>query len=508
MKTIAPLSILRAAQLVLAATVVASAGMGCSSPANSTSTTTDAAATSDLGGADQAAGDAAAGKDAAADGGADTLIPGGSAADSAGTDASTAETAGTDASATDAAQDTAGAVPVPIEQIADKFLDAICTAMTSCGAKTFATKQGCMAFLSAQIGGDGDGGPGAMVELVKAGKATYDAAAAGKCLALYSNCTMFKSNKAPGECAKVFTGVAADGAICNQDEECKSLYCAKSETQNWDCPGKCTAKVAVGQACSSDDACQGDLLCIESKCTAAGGKVGDACVTGSCGAGLFCDSNAVKSACAAKVNAGQPCDSEDACTAGLFCGPNSAGDASVCQAPAKIGAPCASSGSGSGGGSGSDMFGNAPSPCEGGGICAAAATPGGASTCLAPAALGGACTHPQQCGGMDVECAGLTATTPGKCQLLPGKGQKCSQPDLMKGVIFTCQLPLACDSKTSVCVDPPTAGQPCLFMCAQGLSCSDGICQGKAKEGESCESADCIKGTMCENAKCVKVICQ
>ena len=485
----------RAAWALLAGSALLGAGFGCSTPATSSAAVTDTAggdaAAGDLAPGD-AAGDAAA---ATADTLADTQVSDGTAADAAGSDAAT----------TDAAQDTAAPAAVPLDQIADKFLEAICTAMTSCGGKTFATKQGCMAFLNVQMGAEGDG-PGAMVALVKAGKATYDAVAAGKCLALYSSCAMIQSNKAPGECSKVFVGVAADGATCGQDEECKSLYCAKSDTQNWDCPGKCTAKVAAGAPCTSDDGCQGDLLCLEDKCTASGGKAGAPCVTGSCADGLFCDSSAEKSICAAKEDAGKACSSEDGCKAGLFCGPNSGGDGASCQAPAKVGAACAGGGSGSGG-FGSDMFGTAPSPCEGGGLCAPTGTPG-KFVCLAPAALGAACTHPQQCGGMDVECAGMTTSEPGKCQLLPGKGQTCTPPDLMKGILFTCQLPLVCDAKALVCSDPPTAGQPCLFMCAPSLSCSNGVCQGKAKEGESCENADCIKGTQCDNGKCVKVICQ
>lgn len=487
----------------VAAFALLGSGYGCSSPAPTPSSAADVTATTDTSGGDVVTGDASAG-DVAKDTAADTQVSDTAVADTASADGSAADTGTTDAAA-DAAPDTATSTPVPLDQIANQFLDAICTAMTSCGGKTFATKQGCMAFMVAQMGAEGDG-PAAMVALVKAGKATYDAAAAGKCLALYSGCTMLQSSKAPGECAKVFTGVAADGATCDQDEECKSLYCAKSETQNWECPGKCTAKVAATQACTTDDACQGDLLCIDGKCTAAGGKAGAPCVKSSCADGLYCDSSGGTNVCAAKLEATKACDSEDACKAGLFCGLSTSGEGGVCQAPAKVGAACAGNGSGSGG-FGSDLFGTAPSPCEGGGICAPS-TPNGTFACLAPAALEAACTHPQQCGGMDVECAGLTGTTPGKCQLLPGKGQKCSPPDLMKGILFTCQLPLVCDSKTSLCGDPPTAGQPCLFMCAQGLSCNNGTCVGKVGEGASCESADCAKGLQCENGKCVKVMCQ
>ena len=484
------------------------AALGCSS--NSTTTTSSVAADvqSDTVQGDAAAGDATAGGDTSA---ADSTGTGGDAAiadtlaDTAGADGTPTDTGAADTGASD----TSATGPVPLDQFTAKIFEAMCAAMVNCGGHTFATVEGCVGFVTSQI--DDQDGPADMVALAKAGKASYDAVAAGKCMALYSNCTLITSGKAPGECAAVFTGTTADGGDCDQDEACKSGYCKHNDMLDPSCPGVCTAKAKVGSVCQEDDGCEGDALCIGDLCAAPGGKLGDACSGNSCGTGLYCvSSDGPQNVCAAKLDVSMPCNDEMACKDGLFCGMNPAGDGAICQTQAKIGAACGGGGSGSGSGSGgfgSDAFGTTSGPCEGKAICASPGV-GKPAVCVAQAKVGEACSSNAQCGGMDVQCAGLTDSKPGTCQPLPGKEQPCSQPDFTKGVLFTCQLPLVCDPASSKCSDPPGVGQSCMLFCAQGLTCSDGKCAAKATEGQPCGAAQCASGLSCDGTKCVKAVCK
>ena len=95
----------------------------------------------------------------------------------------------------------------------------------------------------------------------------------------------------------------------------------------------------------------------------------------------------------------------------------------------------------------------------------------------------------------------------GTCTLLPTKGAACTVPNPLIGQFFGCILPYICDETAKKCVDPPSAGQPCSTTCAPGVDCNEGMCYAKAKIGESCGLADCVKGASCVNAKCAAVIC-
>lgn len=503
--------------------LAAGAAVGCSS--NSTSTTTAPAADaqgdagqSDTGQSDAAQGDTVGGDTAASDATGDTAavdsLSDTGAADTSASDASPSDTAtpgdtgASDTGASDtASSDAISTAPVPLEQFTAKIYEAMCTAMITCGGGAFATLEGCMGFLSSQM--EGQDGPAGIVALVKAGTVTYDAVAAGKCMGMYTNCALISSGKAPGDCAAVFTGTLSDGAACTEDEACKSGYCKQSDMLDSSCPGVCAAQGKVGAACQEDDGCEGSLLCIGEVCAAAGGKSGDPCSGNSCGDGLYCASaDGPTNTCQPKLSANMPCADEKACKPGLFCGMSTSGDEQICQPQAKLGEPCGGA-SGSGGGSGgfgSDAFGAPIGPCEGSAICASPGI-GKPSVCVAKVKVGEACSSDAQCGGMDVQCAGLSDGKPGTCQPLPGKEQACAQPDFTKGQLFTCQLPLVCDAASSKCVDPPGAGQSCLLFCAKGLTCSGGKCTAKATEGQPCGAAPCADGLMCEGDKCVKVSC-
>lgn len=495
-----------------AAVALTAAALGCSSGSTTSTTAAASDATSDSAASDALVGDSVSGDTASSDtASSDTAAGDSTASDASGadatTDAASSDAATTDTSGSDTASgDSAGGAPVPLDQFTQKIYEAMCGAMVGCGGHAFATVQGCMAFLTSQF--DDQEGPIEMVALVKAGKATYDAVAAGKCLAMYSSCNIVTSGKTPAECAGVFIGNVADGASCDQDEECKSAYCKKSNTLDSSCPGVCAAKATAGAACQEDSACAGDLLCIADVCTAPGGKVGDSCTSNSCGDGLYCASgDGPTNVCKAKLNANMPCDDEKACKAGLFCGMSASGDEQICQAQAKLGEPCGgASGSGSGG-FGSDAFGAAIGPCEGAAICASPGV-GQPAVCVKQAKIGEACSSNAQCGGMDVQCQGLSTGKAGTCQPLPGKEQPCKQPDFTIGQLFTCQLPLVCDAATSKCVDPPGAGQSCLLFCAKGLTCSGGKCTAKSTEGQPCGATPCADGLICDGDKCIKPVCK
>ncbi len=401
--------------------------------------------------------------------------------------------------------DTGGPVgkPVPLEQLEAELLKAMCQSFVNCGGAdiSFASVDSCVAFLGSQFSDSGDS-PTSLIAEVKAGKITYDPVAAGNCLAYFATtCGAFKNGKSPPPCKATFVGKIADGQPCNRDEVCTSGRCEKTGQVSSDCPGKCAQPAKAGGACNSDSDCDGELLCINDKCAAKGGKAGAACNSESCDAGLFCDYSSPDGAkCAALGKVGGACIGTEACEKGLYC--KAADSQGVCTKPTALGGACtALGGSGSGSGPGGG-FGEC-----GDGVCLLkAGGSGGEGLCATKAKLGQPCQGPGQCIGIDTWCP-AEGDGKGTCKLLPAKGKACQQPDFMKGVVFTCQLPFTCDPATKVCVDPPGEGKPCLAFCAPGLDCNQGKCTAKAKAGESCENANCASGLECSDGKCAKPVC-
>ncbi|MBM4341947.1 MAG: hypothetical protein FJ100_01020 [Deltaproteobacteria bacterium] len=488
------------ATLALCATLAALAACGTSSgttggggtPTNDATATDGAAGTS----ADAAgSGDGSSTTDTAAAG--DTKAGDGAAA--TGDTATTGDIA--------VASDTGGPVgkPVPLEQLEAELLKAFCHTFVTCeGADiAFSSVPACIAFLGAQFDKEMDG-PLALIAEVKAGKITYDPVAAGNCIAyIASSCDAFKSGKTPAPCKQTFVGKLADGDSCTRDEVCKSGRCQKGATQSSLCPGKCAPIAKAGGACNGDNDCEGDLLCIEDKCAPKGGKVGASCSSQSCEPGLYCNyAGPAGATCAELSKEGGACLGSEACVKGLYC--KNTGSQGACTKPSAVGSPCNFEG-GSGGGSGS---GGGAGECGVGAVCLPkpGAPPGGQGMCVAKAKVGQPCQGPGQCHGIDTWCP-PEGDGKGTCKLLPGKGGTCQPADPMKGLIFTCQVPLSCDPASKVCGDPPGEGKPCLAFCAAGLDCNSGKCMAKAKLGESCDNADCDKGLDCTDGKCAKPVC-
>jgi len=378
--------------------------------------------------------------------------------------------------------------PVALDAFGSTILDAACELIVKCGQLgfVFTSKDSCKAFLGDELL---DSEFAKLRAEVGAGSVSYDAQAAGDCIAAYKAiaceaATGELTSKGPVACRKVFTGKAAIGSSCERDEHCASTSCDRVKASG--CPGKCAELGATGASCQESGDCEGELVCVAGKCAPnVPAAVGASCDGVPCVAGAYCGTGKV---CAAQVDAGGACASSDkACKDGLYC--SSSGPQQTCAPRLEAGTDC-----------------KAADACEPGLVCAGAST-GNPGICKPTAKLGGACTSHVECGAVDVLCKGAEKGT-GACAPLPAKGEACVQADPFAGLIFSCKLPYACDPKSSVCVDPPTVGQACTILCATGLSCTKGVCTAPAGEGGACTKTDqCKDGLVCTASKCATPVC-
>jgi hypothetical protein len=255
---------------------------------------------------------------------------------------------------------------------------------------------------------------GAAVATAKAGKATYDAAAARACLdgILQRDCA---ATTDPAACDRVFTGTLADGARCITDVACRpGSFCANPTDPNAPCDGVCTQ---AGTGCNKDSECPSGKVCDQS--------LGSSMSFGGCVAPI------------APGAAGQPCGTNNQCTAGLFCSLDG-----ICSTPAPAGQTCTGARNGF--------------PCAGGLACVPSDS-GTTLTCLPIAAEGEACTASAQCGGSLTSLA--CDPTAHVCVKLPASG-----PCLGTGFF-------ACDMLTSFC-DRTAATPTCKPFAGLGETCS------------------------------------
>lgn len=92
------------------------------------------------------------------------------------------------------------------------------------------------------------------VRLAAMGLRRYDGAAARRCLdALRSGLC---ATPEPAACGEVFAGTVAEGGECRLADQCAGdAYCAqRGPDGRYVCPGRCTARGAVGAPCPSGDA--------------------------------------------------------------------------------------------------------------------------------------------------------------------------------------------------------------------------------------------------------------
>jgi hypothetical protein len=187
-----------------------------------------------------------------------------------------------------------GSTGVPIDDYVSALIDNNCAREVACGQMPdMAT---CVAATSIDLG--------QLFAAVKAGKTTYNGAAAATCLAA-SNlaqvaCALTAQQAVPSDpsCAQVFTGRLPQEATCSAANDCLSNNCILTGCSGTPpcCTGTCAppalSPVPVGGDCSAAFA---------------------TCVTGA-----YCQvSTAI---CVSYVTAGQPCDVSLVCAGGLVCG--------------------------------------------------------------------------------------------------------------------------------------------------------------------------------------------
>ncbi len=87
--------------------------------------------------------------------------------------------------------------------------------------------------------------------LVSMGLRRYDGAAARRCLDALRGSVC----AAPAVCAEVFTGAVVEGGECRLPDQCAGdAYCAqRAPDGRYQCPGRCTARAAVGGQCLYGD---------------------------------------------------------------------------------------------------------------------------------------------------------------------------------------------------------------------------------------------------------------
>lgn len=249
---------------------------------------------------------------------------------------------------------------------------------------------------------------------IDGGTLTYDASAAGACLAVFDTvgCDASALAGAPAECRRTFQGHVADGGACTLSEECSDTStCTGSGTS---C-GTCVHEPQVGEACTSSGAsCAEGAFCASGTCTAQVG-VGGACDPSNgdaCRNGLACTPNAsdpTHGTCTERptVGAGESCNSAT-CASGLVCA--FTGTSFTCRAPRTDGT-CETVLSGSDCPSGTTC--NAMSGMQG--SCVAFPTLGSPCTnaCAAPARCVNSVCHPAtRIGG---SCSGDDDCISGNC---------------------------------------------------------------------------------------------
>lgn len=303
------------------------------------------------------------------------------------------------------------------------------------------------------------------------------------------------------------TAKAAVGAACTTFDGCAgSAYCENMV---------CTARKATGGACTSDAQCDPSLRCIGKVC-AAPRKVGEAC-TGltECEGNAFCDD--VLRTCAAitySLKAGDSCTRYVRnCGSGLRCngavaGPPDGGVGTQGTCVARMaGDPCVTLTEcidhtfcqfGADGGGGVCTTSVTGSPCALDKSCLVSDFCGPGAKCTARGNEGATCTGAEQC-TRPLTCLRPPTGGDGTCRKLVDQGAACAGADNTG-----CLFPYLCIGGT--CTHAGAQGEPCLNgrLCINGSCKLDaGTCVAPLNGG-----SDCTFNSDCASGKCIARKCE
>jgi hypothetical protein len=402
------------------------------------------------------------------------------------------------------------------------------TAMINAFTFALATTKGLRHYLIAQSAVEHveKNQPANIAAMVRAIFASHDLLAAdvGKACIENAECASKRCDRGDGTSKTSLCVPAAasgtTGSLCTNDNQCSSSHCVGLvvDRENQWIPGRCAAKVPMGQACASNSQCttnycdRGDNtshtgLCLKGDGTATQGEAcsnDNQCISRNC-AGLTTDAagNWVAGRCAARSALGRFCQKDSDCDSNdCDVGPGSAGS-NLCTAVNGFGQTndlctqnqqcssglCALLETGAnglpipgrcgitGGTIGSSCTGN--SQCSSG-YCDAGNNTSHTSLCL-PAggsgSIGTLCSHDNQC--QSSICGGLSRNqagqwVPGRCAVAGPLGTACSNN--RQCASNYCDAGLG-TSRTSECMPAGGAGAVGQ-MCSHDNQCASSNCSG------------------------------
>ncbi len=384
-----------------------------------------------------------------------------------------------------------GGGTIAIESLPAALTSTMCGAISKCGSWSthFASTAGCAAMLGSEFSTDDE------IADVKAGKLAYDATKAGQCLAVMGSMCVGDLDEEPAACTDVFSGVLADGAVCEQNKYCKSKYCKREAGK--EC-GVCALAAKAGEKCDANgEGCMSNHACIDGTCIANGTvAAGAQCNSDkNCLPDHDCNWNVNPSVCKARGAKDAVCKNNQDCVKGLVCVMATFGaNEGKCGTAAAANQSC------------NKIGGQESESCATGSSCCVPTTWDGKSMpeakCLPLLKLGEACTSHMQC-GLDGECKD------GKCALLPAKvGDACAAA-VIPGTQKRCAFGLQCGTGDK-CAALSKVGEACKSksQCEKGLDCNDAEkCYTQSGPGGACDDQKgeyCADGLQCgADGKCV-----
>jgi len=358
-------------------------------------------------------------------------------------------------------------LPIPVESFTEEYATALCGQAGRC--------QALAPYLVEQCKQERDAFVGDVASSVKAGRMSYDADAARRCVdgIAQTDCLADAfEDETLAACLTALGGKVTEGGDCYSFFECASGFCGGATVG--ECPSSCAATLSEGQACSlisgpDCDARKG-LRCAGGVCTKPQGENAPCQDNNACKSGLVCraDGPGTATLCRPLHGEDELCSSDATCLPGLYCkGDDEGGE---CEERGGFGQPC------------------------------------GANLETIDAALRGVeCQNGLVCKG-----AGLTVkgeVQAGVCVWAVGEGEACSIEDESTQIHITgCTFGLICPA--GKCVLPPADGACALHdTCRPGVAyCTqDNTCAELRASGAACAiDLECQSG-LCENDVCAPV---